>query len=313
MSRYIHDKVNHRLKMVAGYDNSEELMKFAQSLSNRNLLDNPWFTVNQRGFTSGQLTSPYYFVDRWMFTGTAEVNSDGTITLSNTGNSDAYFVQRLPYADVAKLVDKPLVKSYDVVACSGTIYDYMGYYDSTNTYKLLETVKQISTTGIVEHNLTLSSFTPKSDKQFAEFTVNLNPGASITIKAIKLELGTVSTLALDTAPNYATELLKCQRYFYRQTFVKLQSIAHFDASSNWIQAYIHIPKMRTSSPTLNISGALGYVSTNGESVAANSYSCAETLDGYIIGGPRATTGTSTTGYIFMLDNDGGSISLSAEL
>ena len=37
-----------------------------------------------------------------------------------------------------------------------------------------------------------------------------NSGTSISIKAIKLELGSVSTLAMDTAPNYATELAKCK-------------------------------------------------------------------------------------------------------
>ena len=39
-----------------------------------------------------------------------------------------------------------------------------------------------------------------------------------TFKAIKLEFGTVSTLGMDTAPNYATELLKCQRYFFRYPY-----------------------------------------------------------------------------------------------
>jgi len=36
-----------------------------------------------------------------------------------------------------------------------------------------------------------------------------------TIKAVKLELGDVSTLAMDRCMDYGTELLKCQRYFVR--------------------------------------------------------------------------------------------------
>ena len=36
----------------------------------------------------------------------------------------------------------------------------------------------------------------------------------ITIESIKLELGSVSTLANDLPMDYTTELLRCQRYFY---------------------------------------------------------------------------------------------------
>jgi hypothetical protein len=39
--------------------------------------------------------------------------------------------------------------------------------------------------------------------------------SALTIHAVKLELGSVSTLANDTAPNYTDELLKCQSYFER--------------------------------------------------------------------------------------------------
>lgn len=43
-----------------------------------------------------------------------------------------------------------------------------------------------------------------------------NPTSSdITIDAVKLELGTVSTLQYDAPPIYSQELAKCQRYFQR--------------------------------------------------------------------------------------------------
>ena len=49
---------------------------------------------------------------------------------------------------------------------------------------------------------------------YFDFSNELNDNI-VTIRAVKLELGSVSTLHLDTAPNYATELAKCQRYYQR--------------------------------------------------------------------------------------------------
>lgn len=47
--------------------------------------------------------------------------------------------------------------------------------------------------------------------------IALDPGKKIDISAVKLEAGIVSTLALDLMQpsDYAAELRKCQRYFYR--------------------------------------------------------------------------------------------------
>jgi hypothetical protein len=43
----------------------------------------------------------------------------------------------------------------------------------------------------------------------------LRQGWKIILHSIKVEKGTISTLANDTIPNYQQELLKCQRHYYR--------------------------------------------------------------------------------------------------
>lgn len=134
----------------------------ASVASNPNLLDNWYFAnpVNQRGITT--FTVGQYGIDRWkLISGSATVNSDGTITLNGT-------IRQI----LENAVDGAVTAS--VVTASGTA---TASYNSANK----------------------------------QFDITSSGGV---IKAAKLEYGSVSTLANDHAPDYATELLKCQRYAY---------------------------------------------------------------------------------------------------
>ena len=282
---------------------NQEITPYIQAISNPNLLDNPWFTVNQRGATS-ETEVFKYLADRWYIgynpnASTTFTNTDNVITMTSTG-SIAVLCQKLENLALSgKLV------TLSIMLSDGTIKVGTGVIPSLNGSDLT-----------VYEDDNFSAYLQRSTNGSGGYPlvgISVKANKSVSFKAVKLELGIASTLAMDTAPNYATELLKCQRYFYRQTFVKAQSIAHFDTSDIWFQMYIHIPKMRVSYPTLNISGALGSISLNNEDVLPSSYSCAETLGGYTIHGIRATTGTTTTGYVFMNEASGGSISLSADL
>jgi hypothetical protein len=85
------------------------------------------------------------------------------------------------------------------------------------------------------------------------------PSSPLTIRAVKLELGSVSTLAMDTAPNYATELAKCQRYFQRigknsssQNGKTLGVSSAFATSDMWMPIYLPVPLR--AAPAINING-----------------------------------------------------------
>ena len=77
-----------------------------------------------------------------------------------------------------------------------------------------------------------------------------------TIKAVKLELGASSTLSLDVVPDYTTELLKCQRYFYRISALENGSaicmIAVKDATDTL--AILPLPVPLRAKPTLSTGG-----------------------------------------------------------
>lgn len=177
-------------------------------ITNPNILHNPWFQVNQRGATS--MSTNGYFVDRWKtFCATAgsttfTLNSDGTITIDNSlGESSAYFIQRRTSKTVSRIAGRVITAS--VMLSDGTVRSGTGTYVATATTNYYE-----------DEDIKLQSVAQTAG-QFLILVVA--PGKSITIKALKLELGSVSTLAMDTAPDMALELMKCQRYFQRFSFI----------------------------------------------------------------------------------------------
>ena len=79
--------------------------------SNRNLLDNPWFTVNQRGATQG--VTGGFAVDRWTCDSPYIVNDDKTITLA----SNIY--QDFTYENAKQYFGKTMTMS--IMLVDGTI------------------------------------------------------------------------------------------------------------------------------------------------------------------------------------------------
>ncbi|MEE3484611.1 MAG: hypothetical protein VZQ98_09860 [Bacteroidales bacterium] len=183
---------------------NKQITPYVQAISNPNLLDNPWFTVNQRGESSYSLEG--YTVDRWRFSkksgSTQALTYDGsthTITIDETSGDTAYFQQRFE----TPLPAGTYTISMNVTALTGNASIQLYYEDGTFG-------NNISIKGIGIRVATVQVAKPITRLYF-----NIFQDASLSIKAVKLEVGSVSTLAMDTAPNYATELLKCQRYFYR--------------------------------------------------------------------------------------------------
>jgi hypothetical protein len=247
--------------LVPFYDTSATAKKkmtvqnlIGQTVSNPNLLDNPWFTVNQRGQSSYNSTG--YTVDRWYMgasaagTKSVTVNSDETVTVANEASDSTvvYFFQRLDKAITDKLLNKMVTIS--VMLSDGTIFSASKAF-----------------AGVVFGNITVNGVALggyriwiNSTTGVAELTVDVYAGKSISIKAIKLELGEVSTLASDTAPNYQQELAKCQRYFQMLSLPgTVNSAIGMGQARTTTKAEIHVPlacAMRTNTPTVAFSGAI---------------------------------------------------------
>ena len=172
-------------------DSEETIAEHYRQFCNRNLLDNWYFanSVNQRGQTEYSVQG--HNIDRWIFIGGLKITitkngikiSNASKTLSVLANSNLYSVS-----------DTLLFASDDSnpVGCCSTVTPF--------------------------GKLRMYSF-----KNSTEFTIDIAPGQEVLLQAAKLELGSFQTLAhkegskwvLNEIPDYATELAKCQRYFYK--------------------------------------------------------------------------------------------------
>lgn len=201
---------------------------FSAAGSNRNLLDNQFFTINQRGFAGGSTAG--YTVDRWKNdNGSAITFSDGVIGLP----ANTVFIQPIEPDLYAELVGKTVTLSVlysDNTIASGTIT-------------------------VPSSGSTYATGTPRLAMNGTNKRFFCYPSTSISVKAFKLELGSVSTLANDAPPDYEEELLKCQRYFIRinaETAYGVIGTAYISAANNALML-LNI-NMRARPTTVTTSG-----------------------------------------------------------
>lgn len=256
------------LKGIIASDGSHN---FSTAGSNRNLLDNPFFTVNQRSATTVTLNGPEaYIADRWIAGsfGTYTHNSDNTITIT-CPNSTAY-------AGLTQRID-PIYRggtyTYSVRLSDDTVISLQGTMPSGN--------------GLNVYNITINGVSWqvlfRSDGSVYWITLRCNvANSTATVKAAKLELGSVSTLANDAPPNYAEELRKCQYYF-----VRLHETANYgyfpvgfgaeQASSALRMAIMTPTSLRRAPVTVSFSGTLN-ITGNGTRTTVTSMSILDVSD-----------------------------------
>lgn len=264
--------------------------------TNPNLLDNPFFTINQRSASGAYTSQDVYVSDRWVKrgTGTCTVNNDNTLTLDDTSNY-CQVREKIPAELAAYLIGKKVTLS--VMESDGTI---------TSTSYNITGASQYYT--YVWNGSSYFSVDLRSGNNYVFVLVT---GESRTIKAVKLELGTVSTLANDVPPNYAEELAKCQRYFIRlgNPTNKLNIGNGFIRDATRFFTVLHLPTSMRTTPTLSYSGTITVITTtnitgSGISLA---YGYGNIID-LIITIPSSTAGAAG---VAQLEN--GYIDLSADL
>ncbi|MBQ1292686.1 MAG: hypothetical protein IIY21_01495 [Clostridiales bacterium] len=193
---YEDDPTNANIKLADPVET--QLLNVKGNLSNRNLLDNAWFTVNQRGISKNEsvtLTGAPLAWDRWHCTGTFTYNTDNSITSANLS------IFEIIEDGISRFANKMVVVSaiIDGETVVGTPHLVISSTPASNVFT---TVYNNDGVQIILVELTTG-----------HFQVAVIFSSSHTIKAVKLEVGSISTLAMDTAPDYIEELLKCQRYF----------------------------------------------------------------------------------------------------
>lgn len=188
--------------------------------SNPNLLINPDFKINQRGassYTSG------YTVDRWK-SDNATLNAS-TMVLSNPTDSGATFVQRLENEHTGIFT-----VTINVASVTGAVN--FAWYDESAYHTGKAISKGVNTYTFSASNLTWVG-------------IEITSGASVQLSYMKLEQGSVSTSFI--APNYADELIKCQRYYFKRYYY----YAFYSGSASFTYIFSDtIPSMRIK-PTVD--------------------------------------------------------------
>ena len=231
------------------FDEVIKAIGYTPGMTNPNLLDNPWFQINQRGESS--YVGAVYGVDRWISrssTITVAVNSDSSITVKNTGDSTAYFAQ---YLEDGALPAGKYTLSVNVLKATGTPNSNGNYGSAYLAYGSEPSFS--SYVGITSSGAKIYSITLNPPDKVVRIQFAITAGCSITLKAVKLEIGFVSTLANDAAPNYVVELAKCQRYYFRiggkAIYANIVGVA---ASSTTVNFIIPTPVSLRTSGTADI-------------------------------------------------------------
>ena len=217
-----------------------------------NELDNPGLCVNQRGQESytGNGGEPVTF-DRWQAgLHTTIAQNGGNIVVSASGGA-GYILQRLENPIFGKAIVFSVLTTLGLYECKGVV-------NSGGTITQATPFGAISVThGARMHAL-----------------IRLNDGQSITLHVqdgdvAKLEIGDTQTLAYQAEDgtwqllpqpesDYATQLLRCQRYFFRSTANHYFSGCMYDAS-NGIFLVPYSVEMRTvPAVTVKNSGTLRF-------------------------------------------------------
>jgi hypothetical protein len=248
------------------YSLNQGLTNSLANISHENLLDNPWFTVNQRGIdsTTETWTQNIIGVDRWKnFSNTKKL----ILTADGVSELEGGIVTLYQVFDTEN--DTAFINIYGKVVTISILYAD-GTIDSGTALVPLNHLRPQSRQDVrfitnTEHTsfVQIESYDIRSN-------VVIEGKAGNIIRAIKLELGSVSTLAMDTAPNYTTELAKCQRYFYRMyagTGSNPWIAIGMVWSSNIFNTIVPIPPMRTS-PTITCGDLSDLIASKG-STATN--------------------------------------------
>lgn len=223
--------------------------------SNPNLLDNWYFVgggtsgnfpINQRGQTSYNAAG--YTIDMWKSSSnnlTVTVDEDG-ITLAASGGT-CYLTQ---YLEVAPMLTGGGTLSALVASVSGEAYFRTAYTDGTYSPAVA------LTTG-------LNAYAVSGVKKIDRVIIQVAAGATVKLRAVKLEPGDRQTLAhqedstwvFNEIPSYADELARCQRFFVAlKATLGLNGIVTSDGKV--LGPTVPLPCAMRAKPTASYSGKI---------------------------------------------------------
>lgn len=220
--------------------------------SNPNLLDNPFFTVNQRGFTSSTEVNGLRIVDRWFIN-----NGGGTVTLTSNGLSvdntqgTRYNTLQEIFGSGDWLAGKTVTLS---INDGGTIY-HQTFVIPARTSGYQSLLNWSWKAGVQLRFYVL----PTTDQGAYNVQIYCPNGASsykYELRSIKLELGSVSTLANDAPPELSIARIPCYENFLRLKGAYAPVGYAIAVSTTLALVVIPTPVPMRALPTASLSGTL---------------------------------------------------------
>lgn len=215
-----------------------------------NLLDNWYFPhpVNQRGQTV--YTGAGYCIDRWKLTNASAklTVGSGGVTLGTTGGN-VWMQSYLEDGD--QLLGKTVTVS---LLADGALYTASG---------MLPVEAVTSNTGFMTSgNVGVGLYKTADGRVFAQ--IGNKSGADAPLTAVKLELGSVQTLAhqdadgawgLNEIPDYAEQELRCMRYLLRQKTTGKEMFAAMVGSTGRMYFSVPLPVPMRTAPAVTVLAA----------------------------------------------------------
>lgn len=194
---------------------------------NRNLLINPWFTVNQRGGNNA---------DCWKFTGC-------TATRTNVSSFTEIYVNASSSGSISQVFERPVRAGTYTISVYGDSSLNWAFVDGSTNVPI-----EFDSDGYWSYTFTRNTAIDKIE--FVNTVTGVSNG--ITLYALKLEAGCVSTLKGDNPPNYSEEVLKCQRYIYPMvpTYNASQAVG-IGMNATSVRFLINTPVRMKSNPTIS--------------------------------------------------------------
>lgn len=224
---------------------------------NPNLLDGWYFPrpVNQRGQTA--YVGQGYGIDRWFTTGatlTVTLTADGIKLTKNAASANPGWVQALEYDD---MVGQTVTVSM--------LYKGQGAGSALRFGSAISARINLADVGdwtLAQATFTAGKWTIGAMENRVIVGVQMfetvPTSAALYIKAAKLELGSVQTLAhqdsngawvLNEIPDYAEQLRKCQRYLYVQSGTMI-TFGVITGGKKTLNLAVPVPVPMRSKPTL---------------------------------------------------------------
>lgn len=293
---------------LAGEAQEQARANISAGASNRNLLDNPFFTIRQMG--TGGITGVGYAVDRWKNTGGANLTQTPRSPYGITfASSSGYQVDQALWACSAEYLDgKTLTLS--VMTNGGKVAQATGTFTATSS--TTAKIYVVSADG----NFALGLYYIPSSRAVPFIRVTTPSGkfpVNAPILAAKLELGSYSTLANDVPPDYGEELRKYKYYFRRITVQDNGFIALGWATSATAAQFPNIlgtDSMRIK-PTATPTGAVYVRDPSGTDHAVSSFTVQYDPDAVCL--QANTSGLTANTVVRLRIGAGGRIDLSADL